>query len=48
MVAMWETRIHQLTFVPQEFPMTTSQCSKIKAMANLEFAFGGESMTHIK
>jgi hypothetical protein len=39
---------HQLIIQTQEFTMTASQRPEIKTIANLEAAFAGESMAHIK
>jgi rubrerythrin len=39
---------YQASFQPLELPMTTAQRPEIKTMANLEAAFAGESMAHIK
>jgi rubrerythrin len=40
--------VYQQPINPQEFTMTATQRPEIKTMANLESAFAGESMAHIK
>jgi len=40
--------LYQKTFKYKEFTMTATQRPEIKTLANLESAFAGESMAHIK